>query len=285
METLTKKKNELLLPENTDTVIYDFVEVQQIVSPEETIENQIAANVEVTLLEKNHYGFLYNIEIHKRYQSNTEGMLGLDEALAFLQKKIVLYTNIHGEIISIVNRGQIAEDWYDQAKIIKKEFKYLIPKMDDFLDGVSTLIDDSDLFVNFVEESEVFSLLFPPVYNYHLMKEVSIEQNKSFGNFFDTTSLPLTVQTTVTGINKNTKGKQLMRFGQLDTFKFNKESASKLFTQSYGIHESALSFEVSYLESFDLDKEDMVDKASAMLGVKVNNLYHLKQISKLKKKK
>ncbi len=278
------KQNEIIIAENIDPIIYDFGIAQQIVSPEETSKNQITATIEKTFVKKDQIGYLYTIKVVDRKQSNTDDMFGLEQELASLQKNIALYTNQQGEITTIINRGQIAEDWYDHAKRVKKEFDYLIPEMNQFLTGIDELVNDNESFVSLVKKSEIYSLLFPPIYNQKLMQKIVIQQEKDFENFFDTTTLPLTIDTAVSGINANTKGKQLLRSGKLDTARFDKTSASELFTKSYGVHEYGLNFDTSYLETFDLDQKNQVDKANAMLGVKVNDLYQLKQISKLKKR-
>jgi len=281
---VSTKQKKIVISENIDPIIYDFGIAQQIVSPEETSKNQITATVEKTFVKKDQVGYLYVVKIMDRKQSNTDDMFGLEQELASLVKNIALYTNPQGEIITIVNKGQIAEDWYDQAKRIKKEFDYLIPEMNEFLSGIDSLIEDNESFVSLVKKSEIYSLLFPPIYHQELMQKITIQQGKNFDNFFDATTLPFTIDTAVAGINADTKGKQIIRSGKLDTARFDKESASELFTKSYGVHEYALNFDTSYLETFDLDEKNQVDKANGMLGVKVNDLYQLKQISKLKKR-
>lgn len=283
MSTSTVHK-ELVLSQDLDTITYEFGMVQQIISPEGTVKNRITASVEKTFIQKDDIGHLYNVQINDRIQDNLDDMLGLENELSFLQKNITLYTNAQGEIISILNRGEINEDWYDQAKLIKKEYSHLTSDIDIFLSGVEALIKDNDSFVSMIKKSEIYSALFPPIYNQDLEKKIIIEQEKDFNNFFDTTTLPLTITTALTGINKNTKGKQIVRSGKIDNYRFNKESASELFTEAYGITEYALNFNTSYLETFDLDQDNQVDKVNIMLGVTVNDLYQLKQISKLKKK-
>jgi len=283
MSTSTIQKD-LVLSENLDTIIYEFGVVQQMIYPEETVKNRITATIEKTFIQKDDIGYLYNVQISDRNQVNLEDMLGLENELSFLQKNITLYTNAQGEIISILNRGEINEDWYDQAKLIKKEYSYLTPDIDPLLSGIEDLIKDNDSFVSLIKKSEIYSALFPPIYNQDLEKKITLEQEKDFDNFFDTTTLPLIVTTALTGINAITNGKQIIRSGKIDNYRFNKESASELFTKAYGVTEYALNFDASYIETFDLDQNNQVDKVNIMLGVKVNDLYQLKQISKLKKK-
>lgn len=283
MSTSTLEKR-VVLSENLDTKTYEFGVVQQLISPEETIKNRITATVEKTFIQKDDIGYLYNVQITNRSQNNIEDMLGLENKLSFLQKNITLYTNAQGEIISILNRGEINEDWYDQAKLIKKEYSYLTSDVDELLSGVEALIKDNDAFVSMIKKSEIYSALFPPIYNQDLEKKITINQEKDFNNFFDNTTLPFQITTALTGINENTKGKQIVRSGKIDNYRFNKESASELFTKSYEVSEYSLKFDASYLETFDLDKDNQVDKVNIMLGVTVNDLYQLKQISKLKRK-
>jgi len=281
---VAKKNRDLILSEKEGTILYEFGIAQQIISPEEIIKNRITAEIEKTFIKKDHIGYLYQVKINKRSQSNTEDMLGIEDELAFLEKEIVLYTNDKGKIISIVNRGQIKEDWYFRAKRIQKEYKQIIPEVSKFVYAIEALINDNVAFVSLIQKSEVYSALFPPVYNQNLAKKKTIQQYKNFDNFFDTTTLPFKIDTVLTGINTLTQGKQMIRSGKLDTSIFNKTSASELFTKVYGAHEYSLNFKASYLETFDLDQEGEVDKSTIMLGVTVSDIYQLKQISKLKKK-
>ncbi len=283
MSTSTLQKR-LVLSEDLDTRSYEFGVVQQMVFPEETIKNRITATVEKTFIQKDNIGYLYNVQITNRSQDNIDDMLGLENELSFLQNNITLYTNAQGEIISILNRGEINENWYDQSKLIKKEYSYLTTDIDELLSGIEALIKDNESYVSMIKKSEIYSALFPPIYNQNLEKKIVIEQDKDFTNFFDTSTLPFQITTALTGINENTKGNQILRSGKIDDYRFNKESASELFTEAYGITEYALNFDASYLETFDLDQNNQVDKVNIMLGVKVNDLYQLKQISKLKKK-
>ncbi|WP_062059784.1 hypothetical protein [Aquimarina longa] len=280
----TPIQEDILLSTNTTPIIYDFGVSQHNISKEKIIKNQIKAVIKKTLIQKDSLGYLYFVETIDRSQTNLEGILKLENSLALLQKKIALYTDPHGKIISIINRGEIKENWYDLSKKIKKEFAHIIPKMDTFLKGIDKVIDTNDSFVSLIKKSELFTLLFPPIYNNQLLNTAQIHQEKDFDNFFDTTTLPLAIQTTLTGINSNTKEKQVLRSGKLDHSRFDKENATKLFTESYGTHQSNTDFKVSYLETLDLDEFNIITKGNGMLGVTVEDLYSFRQMSMLKKK-
>ncbi len=277
-------QNNLLLSEDIKTVSYDFWVTQHIKSTESVVKNEIKAEVQKTFVKKDELGYLFSVEVDQRSQSNREGALGIDDAISFLQKSVTLYTNIHGEIIKVVNTGQIKEDWDRAYKTMDTDLDQLPSEKDAFLKGIDALLSDNVSFVSFLQKSELYTMLFPPIYGHDILEKRVINQKKSFDNFFDTTTLPVQLETSLIGVNPETKGKQVVRSGYLDTYRFDKMSAAKMFTEVYGIHESATGFKTNYLETYDLLHDNSVDKCTTMMDVTVKDLYNYRHISKLIKK-
>lgn len=279
-----QKDDVLSLKEKKESCFYNFGVVQLVETPDEKTENKITATIEKEFIKKDKFGYLYTIRVTDRKQSNIEEMLGVEEALFFLKKKVVLYTSQYGEVISVVNRPQIKEDWYEESKKFKANFTGILPDINQFIDGVNGLLDDNKAFVNFIKKSDIYNILFPTIYNVDLEQRIAIQQKKEFHNFFDRYSLPLNLDTKIVGRNIDTNGLQIIRGGKLDTYRFNKEGASEMFKHQYGVHHTALKFNVSYMETYDTDSLGGIDAANNMLGVQVSELYSLKQITKLIKK-
>ncbi len=284
MQILNK---ELTLSIHEDCEFYDFGMIQHtsMKGKAKTIKDKYTATIEKQFLSKDSRGYLYNVEIRDQKHSNTDEVFKTEEVFAFLLQKLVLYTNNHGEISSIVNLNQIKEDWYDQAKSIKQNYKHFVPNIEETIDSLEFLIRNPIEYINFIKKSQIYSLLFPDYYDHNLEHKIEIEQQKVIERFFDTVALPLELKTKLSGFNTITNGFQLIRSGRLDKYHFDKEGASELFSDLYSIHESALNFEASYLETYDLNSNNTTDKANTMLGVKVNDVYQVKEVCNLSKRK
>lgn len=250
-------------------------------STEAPIKNKITSTVKKTFIKKDQIGHLFSIEVLKRTQSNKEDILYLEDELAIIQQKLVLYTNEKGEIISIVNRGEIAEAWYDQRKTLQKIFENEIEDIHIILEGIHQIIHDADEFLKLVKKSEIITLLFPPIYQQHITSEVSISQKKVFTDFFDTTDLPFKVDTKIIAIHEVTKGYQIVRSGNLDTQLFDKEQVATLLGNLFKVHPYNINIDANYFEAHDLKENRDAEEGIFFLTIEVPEIYSYRQISKL----
>ncbi|WP_378172833.1 hypothetical protein [Aquimarina sp. SS2-1] len=268
-------KNEYSVQYEVDTFTY-------IKSTEEPIENRVRYKVKKSFIRKDPIGYLFSLEVIERIQSNKEDIRAIEDELANLQKKLVLYTDEHGDIISIVNRGEIAEEWDDHKNNFKKTHKESLDDVDLFVTGVDAIINNQTEFLNLVKKSEVASLVFPPIYKQNLLFQESIKQRKVLYDFFDTTALPFRMDTKVVAMNEKTMGYQIIRSGDIDIPRFDEESASALISNLFDVHKYNIKIESNCLEVFDLNDDDIVEDATMLLNVEVPGIYSYRQISKLK---
>ncbi|GAA0719151.1 hypothetical protein GCM10009430_17880 [Aquimarina litoralis] len=250
-------------------------------SSEEPIENNIKSTVRKTFIQKDQIGHLFSVEVLERIQSNKEGIFSLEDKLNIIQHKLVLYTDQKGEIISIVNRGEIAEAWYDQQKILQKTFENDIEDIHVILEGIHQIIHDENEFLSLVKKSDIITLLFPPIYQQHITSEVSISQRKIFADFFDTTDLPFKVDTKVIAIHEVTKGYQIVRSGSLDTQLFDNEMATSLLGNLFKVHPYNINIDANYFEAQDLKENGDIEEGIFFLNIEVPEIYSYRQISKL----
>ncbi|WP_299440431.1 hypothetical protein [uncultured Aquimarina sp.] len=280
MNTIQKQDIEFLKKEYS--VAYEIDTFRYIKSTEEPIENRIRCKVKKSFIRKDSIGYLFSVEVLNRTQSNKEDILDIEDQLTNLQKKLILYTDEHGDIISIVNRGEISEEWDDNKNTFKKTYKDSLENVDGFIEGVDAIINDHIEFLNLVKKSEVATLLFPPIYKQNLLSQESVKQQKVIYDFFDTTALPFRMNTKVVAINEETQGYQVIRSGGIDTPKFDEESASSLISNLFDVHKYNIKIESDYLEALDLNNDDIIEEATMLLNVEVPGIYSYRQISKLK---
>ncbi|MHA7059019.1 hypothetical protein ACWGOQ_0017470 [Aquimarina sp. M1] len=264
------------------SVVYELDTFRYIKSTEAPVENRIRCKVKKSFIRKDPIGYLFSVEILTRTQSNKEGVLDIENQLAGLQKKLVLYTDQHGDIISIVNRGEIYEEWDDQKNTFKNAYKDDLENIDTFIEGVNAIINNHEEFLNFVKKSEVSTLLFPPIYQQSLLSQRSVKQQKVMHDFFDTTALPFCIDTRIVARNKQTMGYQIIRSGDIDNPRFDEESASTLISNLFDVHKYNIKIESNYLETLDLNNDDIIEEATMLLNVEVPGIYNYRQISKLK---
>lgn len=261
--------------------IYSINTSIYIKSAEEPIENNIKSTIKKTFIQKDQIGYLFSVEVLQRTQSNKEGIFSLEDKLSIIQHKLVLYTDQKGEVISIVNRGEIAEAWYDQQKILQKTFENDIEDIHVILEGIHQIIHDENEFLNLVKKSDIITLLFPPVYQQNITSEVSISQRKVFADFFDTSDLPFNVDTKVIAIHEVTKGYQIVRSGSLDTQLFDNETTASLLGNLFKIHPYNINIDANYFEAQDLKENGDAEESIFFLNIEVPEIYSYRQISKL----
>ncbi|GAA3509792.1 hypothetical protein GCM10022393_23340 [Aquimarina addita] len=273
---------DIFIPTNEDSIIYNIDTFRYIKSPEEPVENRIQLKIKKTYIKKDQMGFLFSVEVLEREQSNKEGVFGIEDQLNQLQNKLILYTDVHGEITSIINCGQISEQWYDQKASFKKAYKDELDTIDDFIVGVDAMINDHFEFLNLVKKSEVATLLFPPIYDHNLVTTASVDQQRVWYDFFDTTALPFKINTKITAINQNTNGYQLARAGSLDTARFDENKATALMSTLFDVHKYNIKIDLNSFEAYDLNKDHTIAAATLLMNVEIPGVYSYRQISKLK---
>jgi len=280
MATIEK---EISIVEKEISLVYEIDTYRYIKSPEEPIENRIQYKVKKTFIHKDEIGYLFSLEILKRKQSSEDEILYLEDQLALLQKNLTIYTNKNGEVISIVNLGEITDEWYEQKKVLQKDLKNIFNDIDTVIEGIDLILNDPSEFLNMVKKSEVVMLLFPPIYNNDLLYNDHIEQSQVLYDFFDTTALPFKMSTKLIAINENNGGYQIARSGDLDNTKFDIQNATKVMSTLFNVHSYNITIEATCFEAYDLAKDNTIDEASILMNVEIPGIYSYRQISKLKK--
>lgn len=261
---------------------YNFGMVQAIETLGKTTQNRVEANVKKTFLRKEINGYLYRVEVSNRTQTNTEGTLGIEEALSFLFRRVILLTNIKGEIIDITNRPKIREEWHGEERKFRKRFKNIIPDLDGFLIAMDYLIDDKHAFLDSINKSELFTLLFPPIYEQKLASKKVIAQQKDLHNFFGDNALAIEIDTLLKSFYDEGDGVEVMRSGTLDKQRFNMDGVKKYLRETYATPNLSVQVNANYLEVFDLCAKCEVAAATQMLNVEVEHIYNLRQFANLK---
>ncbi|MBQ4820624.1 hypothetical protein [Aquimarina sp. MMG016] len=280
--TLPLKNRDIIYHHVTKPLNYHLETSTLLVSDSNQTNNTITADVTKTFIKKDNSGTLFSVETKNRKQSNLEGNATLENELAWLQQKLVLYCNNHGEITTVVNRQQIKEDWYFHKKEVKKRHKKTIDNIDLILDGAEALLDDENAFIELICKSEIITLLLPPIYDQKLSRKKQLKQHKIFPLFFDDYELPLSIKTTLLD-NKEAVNNQIIRLGSIDNNQFKSAEIKRFFRKLYNAQDLAIDIDVAYLETLDLDKNNDIYAATQMMGVEIDSLYRYRQISKLKK--
>jgi len=283
MSSIITQHQDFFIVKEQKPSLYNFGMVQVIKTRENTIQNRVEAKVKKTYLRTEDIGLLYRVEINDRTQTNIEGQLGVEKALSFLVRKLVLLINFKGEIIGVINGEQIKENWHRQMNNFKSNFKDSIPDLQEFLIAIDALIDDKQALLNLVNKSEVLTLLFPPVYEQKLFAKKIMDQQKDLYDFFENYALTLKLNTLLKNTYDEGGMTQIVRSGTLDKRRFKMDEVKKDLRAIYQIPNLSVKIKADYLEAIDLDYKNSVDASTQMLNVEIKHIYNLRQFSKLKK--
>lgn len=276
-------QEDLVLDTMMRTKEYFVDTVQHIHVNEHLTENRISTGVKKEYVKKDDFGHLIELQVTSREQSNKKGMLGIEDRLSVLFQKLILYLNDQGKIKSVVNLREIKQDWYDEKKSFRKDFKHEIEKIDDFLDALDLTLDDQQDFIQIIEKSDIATLLLPPIYSQELSIKESLKHSKLYNNFFGNKSIPITINTSIIAQNEITNGYQICRSGEIDYVHIDLNGIKNFFRKNYNNQSLPVALDVAYLETLDLDEYHTVDTATLMVGIEIKDLYQFRQISKTQK--
>ncbi|WP_299883874.1 hypothetical protein [uncultured Lacinutrix sp.] len=282
METLVNKNNFIIQqPQLVYSKSYEIEITQKIISESDVNENITSYNVKKSLIKKDAFGFLYSLDITKRKQSNQEGLRGMEYYLSLFQKKIILYVDELGQFKSIVNLKEIEEQWITSRSDFKKRFKKT-PNISEIIERLNLLFSDMESFIKVFNQSELVSLLFPPVYTEFLTTESYLIQQKNYEDFFGAISLPLLIKTEIIKLpTKDNKALKMSRQGHINKSLFKEDEIKQFFRNHYQKYNLIVDFDINYIELLDLDSKYVIDYAMQIFSVKIGGVYLFEQFSKV----
>jgi len=283
MEAPVLEIEDLFLNQKIRVQDYYVDTIQHIHVNEHLTENRISTYVKKKYISKDDFGHLISLNTTSRKQSNIDGMLAVENKLSVLFEKVKLYLDDHGKIKSIVNLKEIRQDWYDQKRDFKKEFKYDIDKIDDFLDALDLTLENQKDCIQIIEKSDIATLLLPPIYNQEVFYEQVLTHKKVYDNFFGNNDVPISIETHLIAKNEIANGYQINRSGDIDYTSVNLNDIKSFFRKNYNNQSLNVKLDVAYMEAIDLDKNNDIDTATLMMGIEIKDLYQFRQISKTKK--
>lgn len=282
MKTLINK-NDLII-QQTDVRYskkYEIEIVQKTVSESDISENTTSFVVEKTLIKTDHIGFLYTLKITERKQSNYEELRAMEDYLSFLQKEIILYTDKLGHLKSIVNLREIEEEWTLCRSEFRKKFKKT-PNIDEIVERLNLLFKDMESFTLLFSQSELASLLFPPIYTELLTAKSHLLQQKNFDDFFGAYTLPLLLKTEVIKLpTKDNQALKISREGTINNHLLKEDEIKQFFRDLYQSYSLIVDLNINYIELFDLDINNTIDYSMQIFSVKVGSIYSFEQFSKV----
>ena len=243
-------------------------------------ENIVRAEVRKYYFQQNDTGYIYSLEVTDRFQTNKEGIRAMEDDIAKLQSELTVQTDFQGKPIRIMNLAAIRDTW----KVYRKEFekKHKEQKgLTEILSTIDTLLNNNKLFTQNFRESEIGTLFFPDIYGTLSSQGESMESNKVFTEFFNTSSLPLKLTTTLKTRGRLNNTAQVFRKGVLDKENFDQYNVRKFFRKLADNIKLAIPVEAGYMETYDLDKNHHITHAGQMLTANVPALFNYEQIVRI----
>jgi len=222
-------------------------------------------------------GFVFELLVTKRKQSNVEGLRAIENDLAFLQKKLVVQTNLQGLPTSILNLEDISEQWKDYQKNFKRAHK-AHGDIDPLIEETTNLLNNDEIFTENFIDSEIGTLFFPPIYNILGTKGETVKQKKELGDFFEAASLPLLLATTLNEVDTVNEKVQILRQGKIDKETFDHYAVRKQFRKMADNLQLAIPVTAKYIETYDLHTEYEIQHAGQLLSVQIPSLFSYNQI-------
>ncbi len=274
-------EKKISLPTEKYSKIYTLEIKQTVTSMNEVSNNTITLDVEKNFIKKDDFGYLFSVIVKKRTQTNTDGLRNMENFLSRLQHKTILRTDETGNIKSIANHEEIKELWNDSQNDFFKKFKR-VDDIDNIIKRLNKLFDVKEDFLSLFKQSEIGTLLFPPIYFSEIETNLKIAQQKFYKDFFGPYLLPFRLQTELHHLSNKKTPIRFTRFGNIDQKFFNEDEIKLYFRRLYQTYNLSVNFETTYVEIYDLNNSYGIDNAFQLFGVKVGECYSFDQIVTVK---
>ncbi|WP_299251380.1 hypothetical protein [uncultured Aquimarina sp.] len=265
-----KTSQKILMNQNKETIFYDVETYTSVQTLEETRENTVESTISKRFIEKNKFGNLYVVNFLQRNQSYNEGISKVEDYLMRFQKKLLIYTNDIGSIISIPNIREIRELWDDSKIEFRKRFKN-IHGLQNIIERIDYLFISEKGFLQVFAQSEIGTLLFPGIYSDKLQEDKALIQHKFFQNFLGPYPLPILLETKI--IDSSDNKNKIARTGSIQWQFFEEDKIKSFFREILKDYPYINEFDAFYSELYDLDSEYCMTNALQLLYVKVGNVY------------
>ncbi len=263
----------ITIGKNEETTFYEVETYISVQTLEEIRENTIKSKVSKRFIETNTFGNLYEVNLIQRNQSYTEGISAVEDYLMKLQKKLLIYTNDRGTIVSIPNVREIEELWNDSKAEFRKTFKKF-QDIENIIKGMDDVFKSKNGFLNIFAQSEIGALLFPGIYFNELQKDKALIQRKFFQNFFGQYPLPILLETQIIDSDTiDSKITKIARTGSIEWQFFEEDNIKSFFREIIKDYSYINKFDAFYSELYDLDSECNMVNALQFLYVKVDDIY------------
>ena len=221
--------------------------------------NETTLFVDKRFISKDEHGYLFEIIVNERIQSDLEAFRGLEFEFSKLQSKILIYTNDLGAPIRIANIKALREEWVDIKMDIRKQYQGF-HNLAIILSNMDTLINSEDGYLKLFKNSEIGTLLFPSIY-YPELQERQLLKHKFFLNFFGDIPLPLRTKTEFLSFEEESAITKVCKSGSLAVNILDLDGVRKYFKSLYNKHVFIESIDINYAELYDLDAIMEVENA------------------------
>lgn len=273
-------ENTFALPKEKYSKKYAIEVRQRVVSKGYESNNVTTFEVEKKFIKKDDFGFLFSIVVLDRKQSNIEGLRGMEDYLSKIQDEITLYTDEKGNIKTIVNYKEVFGKWMNCKSKFLKKYKH-VDDIKGIAQRITTTFDVKEEFLNLFRQSEIGTLLFPPIYIPELKQNKTAVQHKFYRDFFGPYLLPFRLEINAIKPKKGIET-TIGRVGEIDKHFLEEDKIKLYYRKLHSTYNLIVDIESAYTEIFNVDNSNIIDNAFQLFGVKLGSFYSFDKITTIK---
>ena len=217
-------------------------------------ENQFVSLVQQTLVRKSADNYLIAVEVLDFQQQATDLFSRVTADLNQLSQRLMLLTDVHGNIVQVVNAPEMTQQWTKARPILERKYADQ-PAVQTFFTAFEQQLAQPDTFELSLRNKGIYGALFPGLYGRPLSHNVGSVYERQLRNFFNQLDLPLKL-TTVSGARvPGTYAEELplTTVGRLDEPRFDALAFQRLMQSIVDDMSFAVALEVEHSESYGVD--------------------------------
>ncbi|WP_298315323.1 hypothetical protein [uncultured Aquimarina sp.] len=253
------EKQSISLPKTPILVCYDIQIAEEVIIGGNSSNQLFSYKATKELIKVDEIGFLYSIKVEEDTYTNSDPNTIQVKELSIIHHNLVLYTNIHGQIIDVVNSASIKEEWEtDMDKIISK-YKTDSSSKETIL-NIKNMLSEKKHFLEYIKNHYLVKALFPDIYYLEFGKQLI--NNSKVREPMTSIELPIQMTGTVT-LDKNSDLIKILQIGKLNDENFDGQPIKKVLREMYDIPNMPVEINLNIFETCELNSSFlMIEKVN-----------------------
>ncbi len=270
------EKQSISLPKTPELLHYDIEIAEEVIIGGNSSSQLFLYRTIKELIKVDETGYLYSIKVVEDTYTNSNPNIKQVEELSIIHHNLILYTNVYGQIIDVVNSTSIRQEWDEvMDKLISKYKKDL--SAEKAILNIKKVLSEKGSFLEYIKTQYLVRALFPDVYRLEIGKQ-NIYNCKDREPM---TSIEMPIQMTGTiTLDRNSDTFKILQIGKLNEENFEGQPIKKVLREMYGLPHMSIEINLNVFETCELNSSFLMLEKINCQEIQIGPEYLIRHVIK-----